>query len=104
MMSFDKVSGVKPDGDEVEKKNPLVKMVACGNVRLSIFENGSQQYGETALYYTVKVSRSYRDAQGQWQYTSSFYKSHLPQLIHACQRALAFVEDAEAEASVTPPF
>jgi len=103
-MSFDKVNEVETEGAEAGKKNPLVKMVTCGNVRLSIFENGSQQSGEAALYYTVKVSRSYRDGAGKWQSTSSFYKSHLPQLIHACQRALAFVEDAESEAAAAPPF
>ena len=103
-MSVYKPSEVEPEGVEAEKKNPLVKIVTCGNVRLSIFENDSQQSGEAALYYTVKVSRSYRDGAGKWQSTSSFYKSHLPQLIYACQRALAFVEDAESEAAAAPPF
>jgi hypothetical protein len=101
-MSLDKASKVEPDGADSEKKNPLAKMVTCGNVRLSIFENDSQQYGEAALYYTVKISRSYRDGEGKWQYTSSFYKSHLPQLIYACERALAFFEDAESASA--PPF
>jgi hypothetical protein len=103
-MSLNKANQGEPDGVNTEKRNPLVKTVTCGNVRLSIFENDSQQHGEAALYYTVKVSRSYRDAQGKWQYTSNFYKSHLPQLIHACQRALVFVEDAEANAASAPPF
>jgi hypothetical protein len=103
-MSFDKASEWLPEGADAEKKNPLVKMVTCGNVRLSIFENDRQQSGEAALYYTVKVSRSYRDGAGKWQSTSSFYKSHLPQLIYACQRALAFVEDVESEAAAAPPF
>jgi hypothetical protein len=48
------------------------------------------------VYFTVKASRSYRDADGQWCYTNSFYKSHLPQLIYACQQALRFIEDAES--------
>lgn len=83
-----------------ENKNPLVQKIRCGNVGLSIFENTSQQNGESSLYYTVDVSRSYRDRAGNWQSTSSFYKSQLPQLIYACQRALEFLEEVES----APPF
>lgn len=101
-MSVDKAKKVKPACSDVEKKNPLVKMITCGNVRLSIFENASGQSGETAWYYTAKVSRSYRDGAGNWQSASSFYKSHLPQLIYACQRALEFLEEVESES--VPPF
>jgi len=82
-----------------EKKNPLVQRIRCGNVGLSIFENISQQNGESSLYYTVDVSRSYRDRAGNWQSTSSFSKSQLPQLIYACQRALEFLEEAESAPS-----
>ena len=103
-MSFPKAREVETACSDSAKKNPLVQMITCGNVRLSIFENDSQQPSEVALYYTVKVSRSYRDGEGKWQSTSSFYKSHLPQLIYACQRALAFVEDAESRAAAAPPF
>jgi hypothetical protein len=104
-MSLDKTSKVvAADGAASGKKNPLVKMIACGNVRLSIFENASQQFGESTMYYTVTVSRSYRDRTGKWLSTSTFYKSHLPQLMYACQRALAFVEEAESESVFDPPF
>jgi hypothetical protein len=80
--------------------NPLVKTIACGNVMFSIFQNEGQRNGVPTMYYTVKASRGYRDTNGNWQYTNSFYKSHLPQLIYACQKALEFVEDAESQ----PPF
>lgn len=103
-MTFDKASEGLPERAEAEKKNPLVKIVTCGNVRLSIFENDRQPSADAAMYYTVQVSRSYRDGAGKWQSTSSFYKSHLPQLIYACQRALALVEDAESAAAAAPPF
>ena len=80
--------------------NPLVKTIACGNVLFSIFENEGQRNGAATVYYTVKASRSYRDAEGNRSYANSFYKSHLPQLIYACQKALQFIEDAESQ----PPF
>jgi hypothetical protein len=101
-MSVDKAQKVNPACSDAKKKNPLVKMITCGNVRLSIFENASGQYAEAAWYYTAKVSRSYRDGEGNWQSASSFYKSHLPQLIYACQRALEFLEEVESES--VPPF
>ena len=68
-------------------------------MRLLIFENHSRA-GE--IYNTVKVSRSYRDPEGTWQDTNSFYKSQLPQLTYACQRALQFLEEAESQASAAP--
>jgi len=77
--------------------NPLVKSIACGNVVCSIFENRGQRNGYATLYYTVKATRGYRDANGNWVYTNSFYKSHLPQLIHVYQKALEFLEDADSE-------
>jgi len=103
-MSFNKDREVETACSDSAKKNPLVQMITCGNVRLSIFENASQQSGDAAWYYTVKVSRSYRDGEGKWQSTSNFYKSHLPQLIYACQRALEFLEAAESESVSAPPF
>ena len=87
-------------GEDSAAANPLLKTITCGNVLLSIFENQSQHQGAGTLYYTVKVSRSYRDAGGNWNYTNSFHKSQLPQLIYACQKALQFIEDAEGQ----PPF
>ncbi len=80
--------------------NPHIKTVTCGNVMLSIFANEGQRDGSATVYYTVKVSRSYRDADGSWKYANGFYKSHLPQVIYACQRALEFIEAAETQ----PPF
>lgn len=77
--------------------NPLVKTISCGNVLCSIFENRGQRNGQATVYYTVKTTRSYRDANGSWVYANNFYKSHLPQLIYVCQKALEFLEDADSD-------
>lgn len=77
--------------------NPLAKSIACGNVVCSIFQNRGQRNGNSTVYYTVKITRSYRDANGAWVDTNSFYKSHLPQLIHVCQKALEFIEELDCE-------
>ena len=102
-MSSDPPSQSDVRGGNGEKKNPLVQRIRCGNVGLSIFENTSQQNSEPAIYYMVDISRSYRDRAGNWKSTSTFYKSQLPQLIYACQRALEFLEEVEPE-SLAPPF
>ena len=75
--------------------NPLVKTIDCGNVLISIFENHRHRNGEETVYYTVKPSRGYRAPDGNWGYTNSFYKSHLPQLIYACQKAIEFLEHVD---------
>lgn len=77
--------------------NPLVKTISCGNVLCSIFENRGQRNGYPTQYYTVKATRGYRDANGTWVYANNFYKSHLPQLIYVCQKALEFLEDVDSE-------
>ena len=87
-------------GRDAVVPNPLVQTIACGNVQLSIFQNEGQRQGSATRYYTVKVSRSYRDSNGNWNYTNSFYKSQLPQLLYACQKALEYLEAAESQ----PPF
>ena len=84
-------------GSDIVAPNPLVQTITCGNVQLSIFENEGQRQGSATLYYTVKVSRSYRDAHGNWNYTNSFHKSQLPQLLYACQKALEYIEAAESQ-------
>lgn len=75
-------------------------MISCGNVFCSIFVNDGERHGSATVYYTIRISRSYREPDGTWRYTNSFYKSHLPQLLHACQKALEFVEASET----APPF
>jgi hypothetical protein len=87
-------------GPEAAASNPLVQTIHCGNVQLAIFENEGQRQGSPTIYYTVKVSRSYRDSDGNWNYTNSFYKSQLPQLLYACQKALEYLEAAQSQ----PPF
>ena len=48
----------KSDQPELDSAtpNPLVKMLSCGSVLLSIFENEGQRNGVATLYYTVKAS------------------------------------------------
>lgn len=87
-------------GPDAAASNPLVQTIHCGNVQLLIFENEGQRPGSPTLYYTVKISRSYRDADGNWNYTNSFHKSQLPQLLYACQKALEYIEAVESQ----PPF
>ena len=87
-------------GTDTVTPNPLLRTITCGSVQLSIFENEGQRQGTPRMYYTVKVSRSYRDTDGNWNYTNSFYKSHLPQLLYACQKTLEYIEAAESQ----PPF
>lgn len=87
-------------GPDAAASNPLVQTIHCGHVQLSIFENEGQRQGAPTVYYTVKVSRSYRDTGGNWNYTNSFHKSQLPQLLYACQKALEYIEAAESQ----PPF
>ena len=52
------------------------------------------QSGEEIVVYNATITRSYKDASGQWQKGGSFRISEIPVLVHALLRAHAFGLDA----------
>jgi hypothetical protein len=55
------------------------------------------QSGETIEVFNATVSRSYKDAQGQWQKGGSFRVAEIPVLVHALLRAHGFALDAREQ-------
>ncbi len=55
------------------------------------------QSGETIEVYNATITRSYRDAHGQWQKGGSLRIAEIPVLIHALLRAHGFALDAREQ-------
>jgi hypothetical protein len=52
-----------------EKDAPVFK-ARLGRISVSVWENhGEQAGGETTVFHTVKIERSYRDKEEKWQST-----------------------------------
>jgi len=55
------------------------------------------QSGETIEVFNATVTRSYKDASGQWQKGGSYRVSEIPVLIHALLRAHGYALDAREQ-------
>lgn len=55
------------------------------------------QSGETIEVFNATVTRSYKDAQGQWQRGGSFRVAEIPVLVHALLRAHGYALDAREQ-------
>ncbi len=69
-----------------ETKQPTQRR-QFGRVKMSIWENES----EHGPFHSVRISRSYKDAQGEFQDTSGFSLQDLPFIELAAREALEFL-------------
>ncbi len=58
----------------VPKREPPVHEIRLGRLRASIWRNEHSQEG---VWYSVTLTRGYKDAQGQWHSASSFGRDDL---------------------------
>ena len=75
-------------------------VIRVGAVAASIFKNQREtEGGEVREGYSVNLHRRYQDKEGQWQSTSAFRLSELPQAELALRLATAYVAEREAVAA-----
>jgi hypothetical protein len=76
------------------------KVIRIGAVVASVFKNQREvEGGEFREDYSVNLHRRYQDKEGQWQSTSAFSLSELPQAEFALRLAMAYVAEREAVSS-----
>lgn len=73
-----------------QSKQP-VERVRDSGITASIWENE----GQNGPYHNVTLSRSYKDADGQYQNTDSFRKKDLPILMEVTREAYARMRDRD---------
>ncbi|USN45795.1 MAG: hypothetical protein H6502_01535 [Candidatus Woesearchaeota archaeon] len=94
-----------PSADEVMgKKHPLAKFRA-GSISATIWENiGKNDKGETVSYRTVSFGRGYKDANGNWQTTTSLRLQDLPKASLVLSKAYEYLvldEDDQKDEQTT---
>ena len=70
----------------MSKQKPVHKIDLNG-LRATVWKN----QGKNGDYYTVQLSRSFRDKKGNWKDTASFGVRHLPAVRSLLDQAEAFV-------------
>jgi len=83
-----------------QRSNRPVKDFRSGGVAVSLWRNETEQNGRTVVTHSATISKRYRDKDGIWQDSSSFFLSDLPRLELVVRKAyehLALRETEEAE-------
>jgi hypothetical protein len=81
-----------------EKKRPIMNFGPFPtdrntSIESSIWCNEIEAGGKKVKTYNVTIQRSYRDGQGQWAKNQTYRVHDLPVVIHALQRAHAWILD-----------
>lgn len=75
----------------------LEKTFRCGAVEASVWGKSEEHNGEIVKRYTVKIQRSYKDDQGQWQSTAVFPVDDLPKVSIVAQEAFKYLRVKEQD-------
>ncbi len=62
--------------------------IRAGGVKASIWENKTK---DGNVYYSVSLTRSYKDADDKWQETNSYYRDDLPKVELVMRKAFEFI-------------
>ena len=74
------------------EKNQPEKKFSTGAISATIWQNeGKTKAGESAVYKTVSLQRSYKDKNGQWKTTASFRVSDLPKASVVLSKAYEYL-------------
>ena len=65
----------------MENKKPVKEFRSKGLIKASIWENeGQNNKGETVIYYSVNIEKSYKDKDGNWKTSSTYFREDLPRV------------------------
>jgi hypothetical protein len=95
----------------MSQKNPQpsnpqapVQEFRAGGVRAAIWRRETEKDGRSVVEHNTKITRSYRDKQGNWQEVNTYYPDDLAKLILVTQEAYRYVtlRDSSAESDDLP--
>ena len=78
-----------------QKKLQPVKEFKSGGVSATIWENEGERNGENVVRHSVQVQKRYRDRDGEWKNSSSFFESDLPRVLLVVQKAYEHIALSE---------
>lgn len=87
-----------PGGDGGDRKKPIARFRyptdRSTTIEVAVWENQiATQDGTLLPVHGVTIQRSYKDGEGHWQRGGSYRAHDLPALLHALQRAHAWMLD-----------
>lgn len=82
-----KKNGGQPPPANQDRHRPAHE-VRLGRLRATIWAN---QHAEQGTWYSVTLSRSYKDGQGQWKSAQSFGRDDLLVVSEVCRQAFLWV-------------
>jgi len=80
-----------------EKMTKPLKEFAAGSVRATIWENSRERGKQQFTTHTVRVERTYKDLNDEWQSTNGFNTNDLPNLELVARKAFEFLSVRERE-------
>ena len=69
-----------------------VKTFRIDDCSLSLWTRERIVRGETLVFWSATLERSYKDASGAWRYTKWFDAESLPKLVTLCKDASDFID------------
>jgi len=77
--------------------NKPLKEFASGQVRATIWENTRAKDSEQFTTHTIRVERTYKDDNDEWQSTNGFHQADLPSVELVVRKAFEFLTMRERE-------
>ena len=63
------------------------QVLRIGPIRLAVWHNQTQQDGRNVTQHSIRITRRYKDKNGTWQTTESFFAEDLPKISILAQKA-----------------
>ena len=83
-------------------KNTPEKKFRASPVTATIWANEAKtKEGETRLFRTISLERSYRDKEGVWKSTSSLRANDLPKAVLVLNKAYEYISMQEADDEIS---
>ena len=75
---------MSPDSNAPEKR------FRAGSITAAIWANKIQRNGKTVTRHSVRIQKRFRDKQGQWQVTDTYFPDDLGKLRLVVDKAMAY--------------
>lgn len=68
-----------------------VHKVRAGNIQVDVWENEAEKNGQKFKAYSSKVTKSYKDKDGNWKTTDSLQTAEMPKVIELLREAYVWI-------------
>ena len=80
------------------ENNKPIKEFRAGQIKATIWENEKKSgKGETVKYKSVNIEKSYKDDDGNWKTSNTFFREDIPKLQLVAAKAFEYISLTESE-------